>query len=368
MKIYFLSVSTFSDNQFDLLRELAADAEITYGVIFPHVRPNFTPDEVANALAGSGVNVIPFRQQHRFRDPRVIKTYLEIVRSIKRIDPDIIYFTNFDQLYINLLMLMVDKRKTIIAFHDVQNHSNTRFDYLTNIGKKILLTRFQVFHTFSKLQEEILLRAYPSKTVFTIPLVLISFGKKPAAQPPKKETVFLFFGNILYYKGLDLLLKAVNRVARITTNFKLVIAGRSDEWAELYEPLIEDNSVVEKMVRFITIEEIPVLFGTADYLVLPYRDTTQSGPLMIAYNYNLPVITSNAEGFHEFVKPGITGYMFDLDKADDLDRVLLEAINRPGAELQQLIESQQQFVKANFSIRHLAGRYRAMFEQVSGNS
>ncbi|RYY09428.1 MAG: glycosyltransferase, partial [Chitinophagaceae bacterium] len=309
MKIYFLSVSTFSDNQFDLLRALAPDADITYGVIFPHVRANFTPGEVSQALAGSGVKMIPFTLRHRFRDPRVIRTYIEIIRSIKKVNPDVIYFTNFDQLYINLLMLMVDKRKTIIAFHDVQNHSNTRFDYLTNIGKKVLLKNFQQFHTFSKLQEEILLNGYPAKTVFTIPLVLINFGRKPDVIPARAKTVFLFFGNILSYKGLDILLKAVTRLSHSTKNFTLVIAGRSEEWDQLYEPLIGDQSVVEKMIRFIHIDEIPVLFSNADYLVLPYRDTTQSGPLMIAYNYNLPVITSNAPGFHEFVKPGITGYM-----------------------------------------------------------
>ena len=48
-------------------------------------------------------------------------------------------------------------------------------------------------------------------------------------------------------------------------------------------------------------DEIILYFQEADYLVLPYDESTQSGPLLIAYNYNIPVIASDIELFKTMV-------------------------------------------------------------------
>ena len=368
MKVYYLSISTFADNQLNLLRHLAEDIDITYGVIIPCKRANFTAQELRSSLEGqSKIKFEAFHLKYRFRDPRVIKTYLEIIRSIKKADPDVVYFTNFDQVYINLLLLLINNNKTVIGFHDVENHSNTRFDFLTNLGKNILFKNFKHFHTYSQSQTDILKKRYTDKKVYMIPLPLIGFGEGVSNAPQNKMIHFLFFGNILPYKGLDILLHAVNRLSKKHKNFRLVVAGRSNEWDKLYENIVEDREVMIKQVRFIENSEISGFFDMADYVILPYRDTTQSGPLMISYHYNVPVIASNAVGFREFIKPGISGYVFDLDKENDLDRLLEDALHRSPAEYNQLKETQKQFVEANFSMNSIVERYRTMFNEVSSD-
>ena len=368
MKVYFLSISTFADNQLNLLHHLAEDIDISYGVIIPCKRANFTEQELRSSLKEQPkIKFEAFHLKYRFRDPRVIKTYVEIIRAIKKADPDVIYFTNFDQVYINLLLLLLNKNKTVVGFHDVENHSNTRFDFLTNLGKNILFKNFRHFHTYSQSQAGILKKRYPEKKIYTIPLPLIGFGNGIGNAPQNKLTHFLFFGNILSYKGLDILLHAVNRLSKKYKNFRLVVAGRSNEWDKLYENIVEDPEVIIKQVRFIENGEIPGFFDMADYVVLPYRDTTQSGPLMISYHYNVPVITSNAIGFREFIKPGISGYVFDLDKENDLDRLLEEALHRSPEEYNTLKEHQKQYVEANFSLKSLVERYRTMFSDVDSD-
>ena len=52
-------------------------------------------------------------------------------------------------------------------------------------------------------------------------------------------------------------------------------------------------------VRFIENNEIPDLMSTHHFLVLPYRDATQSGPLATAVAYELPVIAPNFGCFSE---------------------------------------------------------------------
>src|SRR5690606_3556831 len=141
--------------------------------------------------------------------------------------------------------------------------------------------------TYSKPQANILKEKYKKKEVYTIPLPLIDFGKMPIYAKDSTITTFLFFGNILHYKGLDILLNSINRLSNEYSNFKLIIAGRCADWNEIYEPLIQHKKVVSAHIGFSENEDIPAFFAQADYLVLPYRDTTQSSPLMIAYNYNI---------------------------------------------------------------------------------
>src|SRR5690606_8695098 len=117
--------------------------------------------------------------QYRFRDPRVLVTYYKIVATIKKVKPDVIFVANFDQIYLNALLLLLDSRKTIIAMHDVVNHSKTAFDKLTTLGKIILIHKFDKFLTYSKPQANILKEKYKKKEVYTIPLPLIDFGKMP---------------------------------------------------------------------------------------------------------------------------------------------------------------------------------------------
>src|SRR5690554_4936668 len=132
MKIYFLSSSAFSDNQISILSGLSKTHDITYSVIVPHINSNYTQEELIQLSRQNNLNLKLFQLKYRFRDPRVILSYLSIINSIVKEKPDVIYFTNFDQLYLNLILLMLNKSKTIIAFHDVENHSGTAFNKLGN--------------------------------------------------------------------------------------------------------------------------------------------------------------------------------------------------------------------------------------------
>lgn len=365
MKVYYLSSSAFADNQINLLHHFPKGISVTYNVIIPVKNSNYSEEEIRDYCLQQKIDFIPTRLRYRFRDPRLLAAYYGILANIRRVNPDLIFVANFDQIYLNAMLLALDKSKTIIAMHDVVNHSNTAFDKLTTFGKKLLIGKFDTFLTYSKPQAAILREKYGKKKVYTIPLPLIGFGDMPAVQKPAGMKTFLFFGFILHYKGLDLLLQAINTLAEKRQDFRLIIAGRSADWEEQYAPLIRHPERVSAHIGFIENHDIPAYFAQADYLVLPYRDTTQSGPLMIAYNYNIPVLASNAEGFHEFFREGTTGYMFDLAKQGDLERVLNEAIDRPEKEYNELKQKLAAHTHQNFAISRLVAAYVDMFKNTT---
>lgn len=106
----------------------------------------------------------------------------------------------------------------------------------------------------------------------------------------------LFFGTISHYKGLDLLIKALECIISSgVTNIYLTIAGRGNdkEWNEFYLPLIKSKDHYNIQYRYLDSNEIPNLVASHHFMILPYRDATQSGPVLIAANYCMPLIAPN---------------------------------------------------------------------------
>ena len=108
---------------------------------------------------------------------------------------------------------------------------------------------------------------------------------------------FYFFGQIQKYKGLDILVKSLEKLFEINhKKIKLSICGKGRDWEECAH-LIHHPEQYNIQIRFIENSEVADLFSSHHFLVLPYRDATQSGPIMIAANYGLPIICPQIESF-----------------------------------------------------------------------
>lgn len=250
MKVYYLSITSFSDVDMGILHHLSADAELTYGVVIQKRNANYTKEELQSYCNKHKVNFEPYTMKYNLKDPRCLPTFIKIISSIRKHNPDVVYMVSFDNIYLSLCTLFLNRSKTIVALHDVEFHSDTAFMFVLKLSRFITMKYFRNFQVFSKEQLKTFKRLYPSKNIDLIPLPLKDFGHGATNLNKRPDVVrFLFFGNILYYKGLDLLLKAINDLlgVRNIPEFELVIAGRSGDWDTVYEPLIADKQVVKNI-------------------------------------------------------------------------------------------------------------------------
>ena len=104
-------------------------------------------------------------------------------------------------------------------------------------------------------------------------------------------------------------------------------------------------------------DEIAGLFANADYLVLPYQDLAQSGAITVAFNYSVPVITSDIPQFQEFVEEGRNGYMFKSEDVQGLKEVMKKALLQSKDTYTSLVSSTEQYVKENYSLETIVQRY-----------
>lgn len=130
--------------------------------------------------------------------------------------------------------------------------------------------------------------------------------------------VFLFFGFIRKYKGLDLLIEAFAKLRQSPIpnsqfpipNPQLLIAGEFYEDRKTYDALIEQSGIKDHLIlktEFIADSEVKYYLCAADAVVQPYRNATQSGVTPLAYHFEIPMIVTNVGGLPAFVPHGKVG-------------------------------------------------------------
>ena len=149
---------------------------------------------------------------------------------------------------------------------------------------------------------------YPKERSWVVPHGVFPYAL-PAARTGSKTLRLLFFGRILPYKGLDLLLDAYGMLRAKNYNVELLIAGHGD-----LHPYAEQLKGLEGLTllnRWIREEEIGPIFQQADISISPYREASQSGVIATAYATGVPVIVTPVGGLVEQVKHEQTGLICD---------------------------------------------------------
>lgn len=140
--------------------------------------------------------------------------------------------------------------------------------------------------------------------------------------------LLLCFGYVRPYKGVA---DAIAAMSHVTSDATLLVAGECWEGQKGYRDAVVDASVTDRVtldLRYIPNDEIPVMFGAADAVVLPYRTATQSAVAALAFAFDRPVVATRAGGLAELVEDGVTGALSPprdpVALAAAIDRVLAD--------------------------------------------
>ncbi len=140
-----------------------------------------------------------------------------------------------------------------------------------------------------------------------------------------KEKIILFFGFIRKYKGLDLLLQAMNDDRIKQEGIKLLIAGEFYEDEKPYLQIIKENGLENRVILkniFIPNKEVKYYLGAADVVIQPYRNATQSGVTPLAYHFEKPMVVTNVGGLASLVPHGKVGLVCEPTPQSIADAIL----------------------------------------------
>lgn len=133
---------------------------------------------------------------------------------------------------------------------------------------------------------------------------------------PQDEKIILFFGFIRKYKGLDILLEAMNDPRIRASKIKLLVAGEYYEDRQYYDDLVARLTISSQLIlrtNFISDSEVRYYLSAADFVIQPYRNATQSGVTPLAYHFEKPMLVTNVGGLPCLVPDGKVGIITEPD-------------------------------------------------------
>lgn len=360
-EVAFVSADFFADVDMPIIPLINKQWKVSWYVVMKE-KSRYSRESIMQFAVDNEINVEVVQLSGRRRSLRNLGVFVGLYKKLYSKRFSVVYFEYLIDPYSFFLSLFLQKNKKIYAVHDVVPHSN-KLSLSHKLLHNLLFLPFRFFHTFSQSQN-LLLEQEVKKSSFVIPLSKKNSGVSSVVKCAiDQELKILFFGGIYSYKRLDILIRAIEIAASKTTRkISLTIAGSGPDWDNAKEFII-NKSLYNLIIGFVPQDSVADLFESHHFLALPYQDVTQSGPLFDAFNYNLPVIASDQEGFKEFVLEGETGFLFTTNSFENLADLILE-ISAFDQEKYENIRSTVSEHASRYNPECIANEYVAMFDNV----
>lgn len=322
----------------------------------------YTMDDLKQYAINNGIEYKPYYMDCRMRSLKSFAYYFRLVKDVKRQNADIV-FTSIPNLHWHLwAFIILGKKNLIQGIHDVELHSNIRLRSAFSLMNSFRCRLYQYYVTYSKSQQQLLKQRFGKESV-CVGMSVKDYGSPILRQPFFSGKIkLLFFGTISQYKGLDILIDAMEQCySDGISNLQLSICGNGTFWDECRQHL-KTPQLYDLQIRFIENEEIADIMSAHHFLVLPYRDVTNSGPMMIGLNYKLPLIAPDMGCFKD-VYSDKTGFLYKqgylsetLNKISCIDKDIYQSMKNACDNLYQ-----------EYTEEAVANRYLDLFKLLTSN-
>jgi glycosyltransferase involved in cell wall biosynthesis len=217
----------------------------------------------------------------------------EIARLLRDLRPRAVHLNN-EQPALLPIYPQLARMNSAITLHDARSHA----------GESLAKRAFHTLHlrfvqrfvrkviVHSAAIRDALPAWLPRERIHIVPHVNYRLWAHAAPPPAAPPLTVLFFGRILPYKGLDVLLAAFRTLD--PARFRLIIAGEGE-----VPPLTAPNVEIDN--RFVTDDRLPGFFQRAHVVALPYHAASQSGVAQMAFAFGRPVVATNVGALPDIV-------------------------------------------------------------------
>lgn len=265
--------------------------------------------------------------------------------QLRNFDYDFIYCPMLC-MWSGLINSKLKKKPIIVVNHDPIPHSDTsRLEanlYKRDCKKaKAVIVHSQKFVNY--------VREKYNKNTFYMPLCRHDSykeikEKKIIYKYNNKKQNFIFFGRISPYKGLNFLCEAYKKIENEFDNCHLIVAGNGD--FSPYVKMYNELKSVSILNQWIADDEVESLFDCNSLTcVLPYVDATQSGVVLVAMDYGVPIIATNTGGLSEQIEDGITGLLVTPSDSDALYLAMKKIIEDKNIR-NKIIVNQKKYIES----------------------
>lgn len=368
-KLCWITADYFADCDFVPIKEVSKHYQVYWLIVFTR-KPRYLESDFDEFRKDNPqIEVDFFHQRARFRglDPTSVLDNHRIAQRALKTKADYYYLNmGMATLWSFSLWRRLKRQRIIVTSHQGKVHDGFQMKLIAKLSRRYVYRRAPIVHMFSKSQAALFHEEFPFPRIVVTKLALKDFGKPTIKEREIEHGIvrFLSFGIINYGKNIDLLINAACALyEQGIRNFIVSINGKCNNW-DYYLEKIKYPELFECNIKMVPNSEIPNLFTSSHYLVQPYRIVTQSGPMKIAFNYNIPIIASNLAGFADEMVEGTTGYLFEPEDVQDLARVMKMVIESHSTEYNKLRHRMRVYVNDNYSNIAIGEKYIEMFNLI----
>lgn len=328
MKVYIVDISGKTVNYDMALFKAIRDCESSSDV---KLLISNAPKDLKDGDVIKLLSLIPARFYNtEFIIKRALKAFEGIINYIflcfvclfKR--PDIVHFqwlpflevTSVERCFIRIMKWFSSKTRFVLTIHNVYPHNVndkakekycSRFKRVASCFNNFIvhtdITKKEVIDDFGLDDKKV---SIVHHGIFIPKDYVSSLWKKKVGE----KWNLIMYGNQSYYKGTDVLIEALKYLSEdIKSKIKLTICG--DIQKSYYEQLksVETGVELKWIPSFVESKKLYSMIDEADIILLPYREISQSGVLLLALYFKRPIIASNLPSFRETLS-GFTDEMF----------------------------------------------------------
>lgn len=272
----------------------------------------------------------------------------QMASIVSRLKPDVVHFQGWSPLLTPFLPIF-RRFPLVYSWHDPVAHTGDE-SWAMEVTQAILVKAADRVVVLCDAMRTLAQSIYPA---ISEKLRVVHHGlydcyvdgpeERPSPLDPGDKFI-LFFGRVAPYKGVEDLCQAFASMHDHPA-YKLVIAGK-----HIY-PVWTPSELGSRLVvlkEYISNDQLRYLFRHCALVVLPYRNATQSGVLMLAYAFGRPVLCTRVGGITEMVEEGVTGITVLPSNPPSLAKALDQALQRP-ARLEAIGRQGLEFATRNFS-------------------
>lgn len=237
--------------------------------------------------------------------------------------------SSVEKIFLCLIRLFSRKTKLILTVHNIYPHNFS--DSRKNIYRQRFALVQKYFDKFvvhlqvskKELCEEFKIDA--SRVDVVHHGVFVPRNLKVVPHERGEKLNLIMYGNQSYYKGTDILVDAISLLPReIQEKVHTLIVGKiaPDYYAELKEK--SKDLDIEWIPEFVPDDFLNEKIMESDVIVLPYRQISQSGVLLLALNFEKPIIVSNLPSFRETLSDFSDECFFQSGNAESLKNLIIK--------------------------------------------
>ncbi len=288
-------------------------------------------------------------------------TWKTLSKAMNEFKPDIVHITAAQEWnpFIGFYIRYICRKPLVYTIHDVTYHEGIPiyFKITESLFRKI--PNYLIVLT-QKGKEQLIQKGTQADRILVVPHGVYDFFTLYSKAEIEPQPQILFFGRIEPYKGLEILLKATEKVLNAHPDWSLHIAGGGD--LTPYQQYLSNPQIIVSN-RFLSNEEVAMAMQRASIVALPYLSASQSGVIPTAFAFKKAVIATNVGGIPDMVKNMETGILIPPNNVPALEKALNLLIESPELR-RRLGENGYRFAHEELGWGAIAKKHVAFYRNI----